>query len=95
MRRFITVVTASLVVAGFAAGPAAGARNPNPTGTGPPDVECGDPGATSGPAGFDTDGFANAESHYAGSEGTPSAANANSPHAVSQYDIACLRGPKH
>ena len=84
MRRFITVVIASLVVAGFAAGPAAGARNPNPTGTGPPDVECGDPGATSGPAGFDTDGFANAETHYAdGSHGNPD--------AISRYDVACYQ----
>ena len=32
--------------------------------------------------------------HYAGSEGTPSAANSRSGHAVSQYDIACFRGPK-
>jgi hypothetical protein len=48
----------------------------NPSGTGPPSVECGDPGATSAPAGFSTDGFANAESHYAPS---------------SQYDVACYQ----
>jgi hypothetical protein len=81
MRRFITVVSASLVVAGFAAGPAVGAQNPS--GTGQPGVECGDPGATSGPAGFDTDGFANAEDHYAHGE--------NNDHAVSQYDVACYQ----
>jgi hypothetical protein len=28
---------------------------------------------------------------YAGNPGTASAANANSPHAVSQYDIACFQ----
>lgn len=61
---------------------------------GQPNASCEDPGA-SPPAGFSTGGFANAESRYAGSEGTPSAANAKSSHAVSQYDIACFGGPKH
>jgi hypothetical protein len=73
---------AAVVVAAFAAGPAGAA--PNPSGTGQPGAECGDPGATSEPQGFGTVGFANAESHYA------SAANGN-PHAVSQYDIACYQ----
>ena len=45
------------------------------------------------PPGFATDGFANAQNHYAGSDGTPSAAN-GSDHAVSQYDIACFGGPR-
>ncbi len=40
------------------------------------------------PAGFGTAGFENAETHYAGSDGTPSLAHANSLHAVSQYDVA-------
>ena len=63
----------------------------NPSGTGQPSASCGSPGATSAPAGFSTGGFANAESHYAGSEGTPSAQHANSSHAVSQYDVACYQ----
>lgn len=88
MRRFTATAIASLVVAAFAAGPAAAA--PNPSGTGQPGVECGDPGATSEPAGFFTDGFENAEVHYAGSDGTPSAAN-GSDQAVSQYDVACYQ----
>jgi hypothetical protein len=62
----------------------------NPAGTGQPGAECGDEGAELEPPGFLTDGFANAEAHYAGSEDTPSLAHANSPHAVSQYDIACV-----
>ena len=62
----------------------------NPAGTGQPGAECGDEGATLEPSGFQTDGFATAESHYAGSDGTASVANANSDHAVSQYDIACV-----
>ncbi len=82
MRRLIVASLACLVVAAFAAGPAAAA--PNPSGTGQPSVECGDPGATVEPAGFGTSGFANAETHYA------SGANGN-PHAVSQYDVACYQ----
>ena len=90
MCRFIVAALASLIVAAFAAGPAA-AANPHQGGaTGQPGAECGETGATSEPAGFLTDGFAIAESHYAGSEGTPSAANGNS-HAVSQYDVACFQ----
>ena len=57
---------------------------------GQPGAECGAAGATLSPAGFDTQGFANAEAKYAGSDGTPSLANASSDHAVSQYDIACV-----
>jgi hypothetical protein len=51
-------------------------------------VECDDFSVE--PAGFLTSGFANAETNYAGSEGTPSAANGND-HAVSQYDVACFQ----
>jgi hypothetical protein len=61
---------------------------------GQPNASCEDPGA-SPPPGFNTGGFANAESHYAGSTGTPSAANSRSGKAVSQYDIACFGGPRH
>ena len=60
---------------------------------GQPNASCEDSGANP-PPGFSSPGFANAEGHYAGSEGTPSAANSRSGHAVSQYDIACFRGPK-
>jgi hypothetical protein len=51
---------------------------------------CGEPGATVEPPGFLKDGFAHAETVYAGSEGTPSAAN-GSVQAVSQYDVACYQ----
>jgi len=57
--------------------------------SGQPGAECGDEGATSSPAGFDSGGFANAETHYAGSDGTHSLVSGND-HAVSQYDIACV-----
>ena len=63
-----------------------------PAVAGQPNASCEAAGA-SPPPGFSTGGFANAETHYAGSEGTPSAANGSSK-AVSQYDIACFGGPK-
>ena len=82
MRKFLVVpvVAFGLAVAG-------------PASAGQPNASCEDPGAQP-PPGFSTGGFSNAESHYAGSEGTPSAANGNS-HAVSQYDIACFGGRGH
>ena len=67
--------------------------NPSPNGPGQPSVDCAD--VSSGPAGFDTQGFANAEAHYAGSDGTPSLAHASSSKAVSQYDVACLQVSSH
>ena len=56
---------------------------------GQPGAECGDDGAELMPPGFMSGGFAKAETHYAGSEGTASL-NSHNPHAVSQYDIACV-----
>lgn len=37
----------------------------------------------------------NAGNHYAGNPGTPSQVNSNSPHAVSEYDIACFQNTTH
>jgi hypothetical protein len=88
MRRFLIAVFASVVLAGFAATGAAAA--PNPSGTGQPGAECGEPNASVEPAGFSTGGFEIAEARYAGSDGTPSAMN-GSAHAVSQYDVACFQ----
>ena len=62
----------------------------NPGGTGQPSASCGSDNAMTEPKGFSTAGFANAETRYAGSDGTPSLANGNS-HAVSQYDVACYQ----
>lgn len=61
----------------------------NPSGTGQPNTSCQTPGFVA-PQGFSTGGFANAGVVYAGSPGTPSAANGN-PSAVSQYDVACYQ----
>jgi len=78
---------AGIIMTGAAAAPAY-AGGGNPSGTGQPSVECGEDGLGNGPHGFSTGGFANAETQYAGSEGTPSLANGG-PKAVSQYDVAC------
>jgi hypothetical protein len=87
-RTLVSFSLTALFLVMSAVGVAAGSGNPS--GTGQPGAECGEEGAELEPAGFLTDGFANAEAHYAGSDGTPSLANANSDHAVSQYDIACV-----
>ena len=90
LRKKLAVVLAATLMLALSGAPAAFAA-PNPSGTGQPGAECGEPGATVEPAGFLTPGFDNAEAHYAGSEGTPSAVHANSSHAVSQYDVACYQ----
>ena len=86
---------AALILAGSIAMGGTGIvlANPSPNGPGQPSVDCGD--FSSGPAGFDTQGFANAESKYAGSDNTPSLAHANSSAAVSQYDVACFQVSSH
>ena len=77
------LLTVSAVAGAFAAS--------NPSGTGQPNQSCGSSTASTSPNGFNTGGFALAELVYAGSDGTHSAANANSPAAVSQYDVACYQ----
>ena len=73
---------------------------PSPTGSpgqpGAPGTACGDPNATATPghSALNTGSpFAGGTSdlHYAGNANTSSLANANSVHAVSQYDIACFQ----
>jgi len=80
LRRAAGAFGAGIIALGLSAGIAL---------AGQPSASCGSAGATMSPPGFNTAGFANAEAHYAGSDGTPSLANGNS-HAVSQYDIACV-----
>jgi hypothetical protein len=81
MRRFLVIPLAAVCLSLAA-----------PALAGQPNASCEAAGATP-PPGFSTGGFANAEEHYAGSDGTPSQANGSS-NAVSQYDIACFPGPK-
>ena len=62
----------------------------NLSGSGQPGAECGEDNALTAPGGFASGGFANAETHYAGSDGTHSLVSGNA-HAVSQYDVACFQ----
>ena len=96
MRRLL----AAMAIAGFmVAIPSAAFANPSPNGPGQPGAPgttCGSPNATSTPgnsanANSVFNGTGQASSVYAGNPGTASAANANSVHAVSQYDIACFQ----
>ena len=80
VRRIVAAGSAAILMLSLSIGAVA---------AGQPGAECGDDGAELEPPGFLTDGFANAEAHYAGSEGTHSLAS-NNKHAVSQYDIACV-----
>ena len=82
MRRLIAIV-GSVTVLAVAAAPAL-AGNGNPSGTGQPSQSCEE--QTSGPAGFDTPGFAHAQTVYANVDGT---------HRVSQYDVACYQVSHH
>ena len=85
MRRILVAIVCGISLGSVPIGLAA-----NPPGSGQPSQSCqaepsGPPGLTS-----TTNGFATvAVKVYAGSPGTPSAANGNS-HAVSQYDVACF-----
>jgi hypothetical protein len=82
MRRvLIVMLSARALTTGIA--PIASAGQPN--------ADCATVPVALQPPGFQTTGFAHAESVYAGSDGTPSAENANSPTAVSQYDVACIK----
>jgi hypothetical protein len=78
MKRILIVFVLACLLAIASVGMAAAA--PNPSGSGPPSVECGEEGATSGPAGFDMPGFAIAETNYSHS---------------SQYDVACYQQPQN
>ena len=87
LRRLARSPAAACLACGLAA---AGAAAANPPGTGQPNQSC--QAQTTGPAGSisTTNGFATrAVNVYAGSLGTPSAANGNA-HAVSQYHVACF-----
>ena len=80
-RRVLAAATATVFMLTLSAGAVLGAQ---------PGASCGSEGATLNPPGFDSQGFANAEAVYAGSDGTASLLHANSANAVSQYDIACV-----
>jgi hypothetical protein len=86
-----TIITTALSVAMVCSVAGVAFASVNPSGTGQPNASCGSENATQMPNGFTTNGFSHAEAVYAGSDGTPSQANGQSSHAVSQYDVACYQ----
>ena len=88
----VSALLAALMILALASPPSTFAAR-NPSGTGQPGAECGEDNALVEPAGFLTDGFAHAETVYAGSGS--SAEQPSSPHAVSQYDVACFQLSSH
>jgi hypothetical protein len=82
MRQLLTVIACGFALAGSTPALAA-----NPGTSGQPNQSCEE--QTSAPPGFSSGGFANAETHYAGSG--DNSLNANSDNAVSQYDVACFQ----
>lgn len=95
MKRVLVVLPVTVVLSAAGLAMAGGASAANPPGTGQPSQECGSDAAPNSPAGFNTDGFAHAETVYAGSDGTASAAHSHSDKAVSQYDVACFQVSQH
>lgn len=79
--------------ASIAAAPAFAAGQPNQS----CQAEPASPGHASSAPGsaFNEDPGGVAGAVYAGSDGTHSKANANSPNAVSQYDVACTQVSTH
>jgi hypothetical protein len=98
-----TIILPGLVAVFVALSPAAvavadNAHNGNTTGTttGQPNQSNGSANAPQAPSGFNSGGFANAETHYANPDSTGGVHSGNS-HVVSQYDVAAFefshRGP--
>ena len=81
----------SIIFVLFSTGAAMAANPPGTGQPGAPAVSCGTGNAIVEPNGFSAQGFTHAASVYAGTPGTPSANNANSPHAIAQYDVACFQ----
>ena len=95
MKRFI-VISAILVilVSGLAVSSFTRAFAADPGTQGQPSKSCQDvfgPGTPLVPNGFNTNGFATADAHYAGSQPQ----NSVNPKSVSQYDVACFQNSGH
>ncbi|MEN6340967.1 MAG: hypothetical protein ABFC89_00240 [Methanospirillum sp.] len=91
MKTELLLVSLALLLGALVVVPV-GAANPHAAGTtGQPNQNCEEifPGGDLAPAGFNTLGFAHATTVYAGAGA--SLEHANSPHAVSQYDVACFQ----
>ena len=83
--RILATAIVALVLALVPAAVASATVSPS---TGQPNVTCPTPPNVPG---FNSGGFQNAESVYAGATTTGKSAHSNSTATVSQYDIACFR----
>jgi hypothetical protein len=104
MKRLIVKgITVAILLAALAlplASPAFADTSPNGPGQpGAPNTTCQmfttTPGNATNAGGSPFNPTGQAGNVYAGNPGTASAANANSTHAVSQYDIACFQQTTH
>ena len=88
--RKVLVVGLLLLLAGVIVVVPVSAVDPHTTSKGQPNQDCEAifPGGDLSPPGFNTDGFNFATTRYAGSGFS---VNADNPHAVSQYDVACFQ----
>lgn len=98
-RLFVSIIAASAIAI---VGATAAFATPSPNGPGQPgapNTTCSTftvtPGSSVSAQGSAYNPSGTAGTVYAGNPGTASLANANSPHAVSQYDIACFQLSTH
>jgi|SRR5439155_12213781 len=97
MKRFIVIsailviLVAGLAVSSFTRAFAADPHTPGQTGQ--PNQSCEDafPTGPLSPNGFNTGGFATADTHYAGNQPQ----SQKNPNSVSQYDVACFQAGQH
>lgn len=101
MRKTATRLLVGALLAGVLGFPATAWATANPAGTGQPSQTClsatapNEPGnASTAPGSAFNENGGIAGGVYAGSPGTPSAANGSS-NAVSQYDVACFQVSQH
>jgi hypothetical protein len=93
MKQFIASLTIGTCLL-LPAGTAFGANPHGAGGTGQPSQSCQTTTVTPGNAAAAPGspfGGGTADQHYAGNSGTKSLAHAQSPNAVSQYDVACFQ----
>jgi hypothetical protein len=83
MRKLVAAVAAAAAMLVFAAAPA---------GAGQPNASCETDVPSNPPPGFSQPGFEFATTVYAGGDNSPTLTNSANDHAVSQYDVACVRG---
>ena len=87
------IVALTLVFAALAIVPPAVASADNTGNRGQPSQSCQDvfPTGPLTPQGFNTVGFAHAETVYAGAQDR----NSKNPKSVAQYDVACFQAGQH